>query len=160
MRFAKRLALFAPYPALCWEWPGHRGKGGYVEVSIYPSGRQRGRMAHVRVYEHLIGPVPAGLQLDHLCRNPRCVNPAHMEPVTARENVMRSAGVAAENARKETCLRGHPLEGKNLRKDARAWRLCRQCTREKDRERKKELRRARGLKRLPNYIPPLQPLQV
>jgi hypothetical protein len=54
------------------------------------------------------------LTLDHLCRNKACVNPAHLEPVTNRENVLRGVGLSAENARKTHCKRGHPLSGDNV----------------------------------------------
>lgn len=70
----------------CWIWAGRLEKSGYARVRI----RGRRLLAHRAMYEQEIGPVPAGLQLDHLCRVPACVNPAHLEPVTAAENTRRA----------------------------------------------------------------------
>src|SRR6266576_3456485 len=86
----------------CWPWQANRGRG-YGNVWI------AGRMyrAHRVAYELLIGPIPEGLTLDHLCRNRGCVNPAHLEPVTSRENTLRGEGISANNARKTHCKHGH-----------------------------------------------------
>lgn len=70
----------------CWLWCGTMF-GGYGQYSH----EGKTRKAHRRSYEALVGPIPEGLALDHLCRNPSCVNPAHLEPVTWRENVYRGA---------------------------------------------------------------------
>lgn len=69
----------------CVEWVGQITGGGY--------GRYRGWMAHRIAYEADVGPIPAGLDIDHLCRNRRCINPAHLEPVTRKENLRRGVGV-------------------------------------------------------------------
>lgn len=65
-------------------------------------------------YELLVGKISKGLQLDHLCRNPGCVNPSHLEAVSPRENYLRGISPAAQNARKTYCIHGHPLYGENL----------------------------------------------
>lgn len=70
----------------CWLWTGHRGSGGYGRFRL----NHRERPAHRAAYELLVGPVPDGLVLDHLCRNRGCVNPAHLESVTPRENILRA----------------------------------------------------------------------
>src|SRR5882672_6137680 len=89
----------------CWLWTGSRTRKGYGRVQW--DGRTV--QAHRLVYELLVGPIPVGLYLDHLCRNPRCVRPDHCEPVSNGENVLRGFGPPAVNARKTHCLRGHPL---------------------------------------------------
>jgi len=123
----------------CWIWTGnaYRAKAkhrtmGYGRVHFSKEGY---KLAHRAVYELLVGPIPGGLTLDHLCRNPICVNPKHLDLVTMRENILRGRGAAARNSRKTHCERGHPLiRGK--------WdRRCATCHREKDRLRKREYRR-------------------
>lgn len=69
----------------CWLWCGEINRNGYGRVWI---GGKR-LMTHRVVYELLVGPIEDGLVLDHLCRNRRCCNPKHMEPVTVRENTLR-----------------------------------------------------------------------
>ena len=89
----------------CWLWRASRDRSGY--------GRFKAATgvvgAHRVAYELLVGPIPDGLTLDHLCRVRHCVNPEHLEPVTHRENTLRGTGPTAENARKTHCLRGHAL---------------------------------------------------
>lgn len=79
----------------CWAWKGAKTPTGYGVVSI----ERRARKAHRYSYLHLVGPVPDGLVLDHLCRNRACVNPAHMEPVTQRTNVLRGNSPSAQKWR-------------------------------------------------------------
>lgn len=112
----------------CWPWPGSHDHRGYGRVSL---GRFRKVMAHRLAYELAVGPIPDGMELDHLCRNKRCVNPAHLEPVTHIENVRRSA--AAENAAKTHCVRGHLLADHAYL--YRGRRVCRPCGRIKSRAR-------------------------
>lgn len=70
----------------CWTWTGARNPKGYGSVA---DGRGGSMLAHRKAYEHLVGPIPEGLTIDHLCLNKSCVNPAHMEPVTRAENNSR-----------------------------------------------------------------------
>jgi hypothetical protein len=112
----------------CWEWPGGKTCGGYGKVTM----AKKTRIVHKLAYEHLVGSVPDGLQLDHLCRNPCCANVEHLEPVTGRENLMRGTSFSALNARKTHCPQGHELAGANLLVSKGA-RICRTCKREKGR---------------------------
>ena len=92
----------------CIEWTAYRGHNGYGR--FYLDGR--GALAHRWSYEFHVGPIPEGLVIDHLCRNPGCVNPEHLEPVTPQENVLRGVGpqVARERFLDRTnCAKGHPL---------------------------------------------------
>ena len=108
----------------CWLWTGPLYGYGYGSAGV--NGRTHN--AHRAVWETAVGPIEKGLHLDHLCRNPACVNPAHMEVVTARVNAMRSTAPTAVNARKTHCVRGHPLNGENLLVDPKnGKRRCRAC---------------------------------
>lgn len=119
---------------VCWEWTGSLLDG----YGVFQTTKRRTRSAHRWSYEHLVGPVPAGLELDHLCRNRRCVDPNHLEPVPQRVNTMRGSGITAVNARKTHCVNGHPFEGDNImwqrRKDGTiSGRSCRTCHRARTR---------------------------
>ncbi len=84
--------------------------------------------AHRAAYELLIGPVPAGLHLDHLCRTPACVNPLHLEPVTNQVNTLRGEGAGAICFRRNACAAGHEFTVENTyyTRDGRR-RQCRAC---------------------------------
>jgi hypothetical protein len=109
----------------CGEWPKPRNQGGYGLMRY--RGKQRG--LHRVMFELLRGPIPAGMQLDHLCRNRACCNPWHLEVVTQRENIMRGVNFSAVNAAKTQCHNGHPLAADNLHIDSRGKRSCRVCDR-------------------------------
>lgn len=127
-------------PQDCWTWTGCL-TNGYGQFWTHGSQRVR---AHRFAYELLVGPIPEGLQIDHLCRVPACVNPAHLEPVTARINVLRSESPIAQAAAQVFCIHGHPLSGGNLYVDPkRGFRQCRTCNRRRDAEYKARLRAAR-----------------
>lgn len=109
-----------------WNGPKNKMKYGFVYGQFTP-GVGLGRiMAHRYAYERAHGPIPEGFVIDHLCRTPLCVNPAHMEVVTIAENVRR--GVHS-NTKVTHCPQGHPYAGENLYVKPSGQRLCKRCRR-------------------------------
>jgi hypothetical protein len=117
----------------CWLLPAFNGNG-YARVRFRENGKRTQVAAHRYVYAALIGPIPCGLQLDHLCRVRNCVNPMHLEPVTSRENLLRGATIAARNAAKSECMHGHPFTTENIVRTKSGGRDCRECGRRRVRE--------------------------
>lgn len=112
----------------CWIWNGKVDKTGYGSFGMRVEKACRTRAAHKIVYETLVGEVPEGMQLDHLCRIPLCVRPDHLEVVTPRENTLRSNGIAAINARKTHCVHGHEFTVENTYiHKKRGSRHCKAC---------------------------------
>ena len=110
----------------CWAWTGVRKADGYGRL-CERDGTQRS--AHRFAYELLVGPIPDGLVLDHLYRNPSCVNPAHLEPVTSAENVRRGV---ARCSKVTHCPKGHEYTEENTyRPPGRERRMCRACAKTK-----------------------------
>lgn len=137
--------------ASCWLFTGALSKG-YGIIGL--PGRRTAK-AHRVVYEALVGPIPEGLTLDHLCRNRACVNPEHLEPVTLAENKARGENPAALNARKTHCPNGHPYdtsaESRRCRRcrleSMRVWRRAYQQRPEVRAKRTAEQRQRRALRR-------------
>ena len=122
----------------CWLWLGALGHFGHGTFKV----EGKTVKAHRYAYELLIGSIPDGLVLDHVCQIPPCVNPDHLEPVTQRENVQRGSTPPANNARKELCLNGHVFSTENTRFDPKTkHRICRTCARETMREIRAEIPR-------------------
>jgi hypothetical protein len=108
----------------CWLWTGAKNPKGYGKISQ--------RYAHRMVYEALVGPIPEGLVIDHLCRNTSCVNPAHLEPVTNIVNLLRGPNPRREQT---SCVNGHEFTEQNTYIRPNGCRTCRTCGRDKARNR-------------------------
>jgi hypothetical protein len=123
-KYAPRIVLTE---AGCWQWIGSRSGGSHPYGRVRVAGATRTTGAHRAVYEELVGPIPSGKELDHLCRNTLCVNPAHLEPVSHRTNMLRGQTVNAENARKTHCPRGHLYDRVTHDRQGRPQRECHRC---------------------------------
>lgn len=136
----------------CWVWMSGRTGAGY---GMYYLGEKRRAYAHRYAWQVLVGPIPDGLTIDHLCRNRACVNPDHLEPVTHRENMRRAPWAtrlarAAWSGQRQAithCPVGHPYEGANLLFDKRGYHRCRECNRIRSRDWRKERRRTQATQR-------------
>ena len=123
----------------CWLWTACLDGHGYGRFSVGSRrriGTRKPARAYRWAYEHLIGPLSPGLEPDHLCRNPACIRPTHVEPVTHRENVLRGNSAAAGHARKTHCPQGHPYDEANTYRD-RKGRKCRACDAARSRQRRR-----------------------
>lgn len=143
----------------CWLWTGATLPNGYGQKAVRkPDGRLTSTTAHRVAYEALIGPIPGGLSLDHLCHNAdplcsggptchhrRCVNPTHLEPVTPLENQRRSPlTFTFANLSKTHCPNGHPFDDANTyRSPGSTNRLCWTCSRANAREYQRRVRAKR-----------------
>lgn len=133
-------------PNGCWEWIGAMSGNGYGSIRI----DHKARNAHRVSYELVVGLIPEGLTLDHLCRNRACVNPEHLEPVTIGVNTLRGESVSAINARKTHCVNGHEftLENTYIRRQKGGYgRMCRECGRDSRRRTDNEEKRQRARER-------------
>jgi len=126
---------YCPELGPCWMWLAFCDVHGYGKFGGLDW--RQVQLAHRFSFELLVGPIPKGLTLDHLCRNPRCVNPAHLEPVTHKDNVLRGESPMAKQAKQTHCKRGHLLPPKN----ERGKRECAECGRIRAREQSKRLAR-------------------
>lgn len=121
----------------CWEWTGCTNSKGYG--CVHHDGKVR--LTHRVSYELLVGQIPDGLQIDHLCRNKRCCNPKHLEAVTAQENTRRAQG--------DRCKYGHPLAGPNVKVKSKGsagfQRQCAVC--QIDERTRRTARESKGMRR-------------
>jgi hypothetical protein len=118
-------------PDGCWRWTGNRDKQGYArfQIASYRSGT-----AHRWGYEHFVGKVPEGLELDHLCNRVWCVNPKHLEPVTRAENMRRRYALLTH------CVNGHEFTPENTYfRSGGQYRDCRACGRDRQRRYRERL---------------------
>lgn len=121
------LERVTPSPTGCWLWNGAIGTNGYATVSRGTRPNRLRWMAHRFSYEVFVGPIPEGLDLDHLCRVRHCVNPDHLEPVTRRENLLRGQTINALRAAQTHCIHGHEFTPENTYRYADGTRKCRAC---------------------------------
>ncbi|ATS93004.1 HNH endonuclease [Mycobacterium phage Superphikiman] len=126
----------------CIEWAAGRDRDGYGVFHLGKSLR-----AHRWIYEHVVGAIPEGFVIDHLCRNRACVNPEHLEPVENRENLMRGETRARRNAEKVECPQGHPYSGDNLYVSPTGGRACKTCRLENLRRFQSDRERANAYRR-------------
>lgn len=117
-------------PNGCWVWTARINRKGYGQITVF----QKKYEAHRFAYQFLVGAIPDGFQLDHMCRNRACVNPEHLRPVTAKANTYATGSIATAklNREKTHCPSGHPYSGDNLIlyywKKHRSWtRICKAC---------------------------------
>jgi hypothetical protein len=132
----------------CWGWSGSTFTATrYCIFNVKMlDGVWRPTTAHRTSYIIHKGPIPDGMEIDHLCRNRGCVNPHHLEAVTRRENMLRGASPMAAQAAQTHCVNGHPFDDVNTYyKPGTHKRECRICMRERDRRRAESRR---------GYIPP------
>lgn len=111
----------------CWIWKANDKTSRYGRFETRGQHGRRKVAAHRIAWELLRGLVPDGMELDHLCRNTRCVNPDHLEPVTHRVNVLRGEGICARRLRRTHCPHGHELTPENIRPSRAGGRLCLAC---------------------------------
>lgn len=116
----------------CWLWTGAKAVNGYGVIGRGPRNATGTRLVHRIVWELLVGEIPDGYDLDHLCRVRACCNPDHLEPVTRAENVARGGRRAGVN-RGTACVNGHPFTPENTKRNHRQ-RLCRTCANERNRQ--------------------------
>lgn len=123
----------------CWKWRGYLATNGYGRFCY----NYANVAAHRYAYEQIVGPIPDGLELDHVkargCTSRACVNPDHLEPVTHRENTLRGDTITAAASARTHCPRGHELSPENLVPSSlkKGRRGCLTCSREKAAERRR-----------------------
>lgn len=115
----------------CWIWPKAKVRGGYGMFKL----NKKNVLAHRYSYTKLIGDIPNGLTIDHLCKQRDCVNPDHLEAVTMKENISRGTNFQRN---KSHCKWGHEFNSDNIYWIYSRYRRCKQCQDKRDRERKRK----------------------
>lgn len=118
----------------CWQWTGGKYSNGYARSRFL----SKEHLVHRWAYEQFIGPIPDDLDCHHVCYNRSCVNPAHLELRTNRDNVLDkdSSSPALKNMNKTHCKRDHLFDINNTLLDKNGWRSCRICHKERERARR------------------------
>lgn len=119
------LARVDKQPDGCWIFTGHIARNGYGQVGLGARSEGIG-YTHRVVFEALVGPIPDGYDIDHLCRVRACCRPDHLDAVPRQTNLLRGRGWTSANASKTHCKRGHEFTPENTRHDGRG-RQCRTC---------------------------------
>ena len=117
----------------CWEWQGYVNNQGYGVINV-----DKPILAHRMSYTAFVGEIPEGKVLDHICRNRKCVNPAHLRILTIGENVLCGETIAAKKKAQTHCIHGHPFDDENTY-FYKGRRQCRTCRRENDLKHKAKL---------------------
>lgn len=139
-RFWSKVNLRGPIPEFrpelgrCWIWEAARAGGGTGQYGRFYDGH-RMVYAHRWAWESVNGPILEGLHIDHLCRVPPCVNPAHLEPVTQAENTRRAFSLITE------CVHGHAYTKENTHITRKGRRGCKECNRQRNRRARRKLER-------------------
>lgn len=108
VNFLGPIPSYAPHLGSCWLWEGSKDNHGYGKV--WDASLEKLVKTHRAMYELVIGRIPDGLVIDHLCRVPACCNPTHLEPVSQYENMQRSLTPTMITQRSRVCKRGHKIE--------------------------------------------------
>lgn len=124
----------------CWVWQRSKNPDGYGRIRF----QGRVRLAHRFAYETFVGPIPEGMELDHVrdrgCRFRHCVNPDHLEPVTSAENTRRGMAPNHLTHRTGVCRRGHAITGDNAARASDGRTRCRECLNASGRQRARRYR--------------------
>lgn len=113
----------------CWIWTGTVNRSGHGMSCKKPKFGINSALVHRIFYETMVEHIPQGMEIDHLCRNPPCCNPSHMQVVTSKENFLRGNNPCAINSRKTHCPKGHELIPENLTQRKNGRRECKECLR-------------------------------
>jgi hypothetical protein len=132
-----RFMRFVETTPVCWKWIGATEGPGYGLFSKHSKSERAYRIS----YELFIGPIPKGMTVHHICHNPNCVNPGHLELLIRKDHVaLHDTNIMTANSKKTHCRNGHEYTEKNTRRDKNGGRYCRECHRIGERNRQRVIR--------------------